>query len=316
MSKGGEVWGDCLKQALSSAREEVVLVAPFITLEAFRRLFEVVPEAVFVRCITRWLPHDIAFGVTDIDIWPVIKARELSELLLLNRLHAKYFRIDKECFVGSANITQPALGWSSNPNVELLVRVSAEELRGFEDELIRSSFPATDDLYQSLIQHVKHIREGTEPESSSTFSDTLTSQSKVDDTYWLPSLRDPSLLFDAYIGSAENLTTAAKLAASADLAYLSLPKGLSKTQFKSYVAVILLQTGVVRRIDSYVSMPRRFGEVRRYLKTLECANAPQFDATRDWQTLMRWLLYFLPDRYTSKVFRYSEVFQRRDIEII
>lgn len=305
-------WGDCLKLAISNARKDVILVAPFITLEAFTRLFMVVPDGVSFVCVTRWLPHDISAGVTDIDIWPMVKNRDSSDLLLYNRLHAKYFRIDDECFVGSANITMTALGWVYDSNLELLVRMDARQLLQFEKNLLKHAFPATDDLYQHLLSHIelKQAPAKVLPSGNMPVPDFAIHMN------WIPSLRDPNLLFYAYNGDYDQLTEAASSNAAEDLVQLALPKGLSKTQFCIYVGALLLQSKTVRCIDAYVSVPRRFGEVRSFLSTLKCAQAPFFDATRDWQTLMRWLLFFLPTRYNRSVPRYSEIFEKIDTSSI
>jgi len=72
----------------------------------------------------------------------------------------------------------------------------------------------------------------------------------------------------------------------------------------------LLQKPVVQEIDEFVDTSKRFGAVRDFLRTLPCAKNEDFDATGAWQTLMRWLLYFLEDRYRQYEANYSEIFVR------
>ena len=69
---------------------------------------------------------------------------------------------------------------------------------------------------------------------------------------------------------------------------------------------------LISQVDQLLNQPRRFGEVRDLLKAL-CG--PSFDASRAWQTLMRWMLYFLPERYKLTVPHHSEIMYRVDKEI-
>jgi hypothetical protein len=62
-----------------------------------------------------------------------------------------------------------------------------------------------------------------------------------------------------------------------------------------------------RALDQFVATRRRFGEVRTWL----AAQLEVDDATDDWQRLMRWLLFFLPDRYETFTGNYSEIFARK-----
>ncbi len=92
----------------------------------------------------------------------------------------------------------------------------------------------------------------------------------------------------------------------------SLPiiPNLSQKTFKAYIGTLLLQKPIIQKVDSFVQTPQRFGAVKNLLNSLPCAANPHFNAERAWQTLMRWLLYFLPNRYALSVPNYSEVFYR------
>ena len=82
---------------------------------------------------------------------------------------------------------------------------------------------------------------------------------------WLPQLRSPDALFDAYSGSQGSLTAAARETAEQDLRILALPGGLERRVFEQAVAVKLLQVPLIAGVDRLVARPRRFGEVRDYL---------------------------------------------------
>ena len=111
-------------------------------------------------------------------------------------------------------------------------------------------------------------------------------------------------------GQTEKLSTASTIAALTDLRSLALIPNLSQKTFNAYIGSLLLQKPIIQKVDSFVKTPQRFGAVKNLLNSLACAENPNFSATRAWQTLMRWLLYFLPHRYALSIPNYSEVFYR------
>ena len=84
-------------------------------------IFSVVPEDVHISCVTRWRPNEIKMGVSDLQIWDLFKNRPNSDLYLINNLHAKLYKSDEECLIGSSNLTLKALGWTKNHNLEILM---------------------------------------------------------------------------------------------------------------------------------------------------------------------------------------------------
>jgi len=308
--------GDQLEKLCALGRQDVVLVAPFVKAGALARVVAKISDGVTLRCVTRWRPDEIALGVSDIEIWPFLKERPDTSLWLRNELHAKYYRADDVCLVGSANLTSTALGWVSRANLELLVSMDAEDLRYFEDQLFRGSVVVDDDIYTQTLTSVAQIRPyisltpvtfhgeniGEEQANEPVSLQTMES--------WVPRLRNPLDLYLAYSGRNEELSVAARSAAAHDLQALSLPWGLPRESFEVYVGTLLLQSPTISTVDKFVRVPQRFGAVRQFLKTLPCAHHMDFDATIAWQTLMRWLLYFLPSRYELVPSRHSEVFGR------
>ncbi len=102
--------GEILLAAARQATDELLLVAPYIKLAALFKVLDVTPPSVKVRVVTRWRLDELAGGVSDIAIWPVLFARAQSELWLQPALHAKYYRADSRSLLGSANLTGAGLG--------------------------------------------------------------------------------------------------------------------------------------------------------------------------------------------------------------
>jgi len=311
--------GTELEKLCKQATREVLLVAPFIKQATLQRLLAILPQDVTLRCITRWKPEEIALGISDLQVWNLLKAHPNSSLALRSDLHAKYYRVDEQCLIGSANLTNKGLGWSIPSNLELLVPLSAEtkQLKTFEEELLKECVEVDQNLFDQVSETVQLLKQQN-PESIQLNHEIKQEQlfPDEDDTYlqnWLPTLRNPECLYLAYSEQWEKLTTSGQEIASKDLKFFSIPSNLSEDTFNHYIGTLLLQKRVVQQVDDFVKTPQRFGAVKNLLFSIDDGICTKSEATRCWQTLMRWLLYFLPNRYAVSVPHYSEIFYRIDV---
>lgn len=299
-----------LEELCNHARHEVLLAAPFIKLNTFDRLLKSIDQNIKVRCVTRWHPDEIVAGVSDLDVWLLVKERPHTTLWLRSDLHAKYYRGDQRVLVGSANLTNAALGWSRRANLELLI--SSDVLTDFEQELFAGSVIVDDSLYK----HVKQIVEALPAISKLEpvdISPVLLDEDNIPPVpleAWLPLLRHPEKLYTAYAGDIDQLGIGSRVAALHDLQAFDTPAGLNREQFEAYVGIQLLQKPIIRQVDQFVETPQRFGAVRDFLKSLPCSAQKGFDSNIAWQTLMRWLTHFISPRYIVKIARHSEVISR------
>lgn len=323
--------GDRLVEACEGAGQDalILIAAPFIKKDALERILAHCTSGQQIQVITRWHLDEIAAGASDPEIWELLRTHSGASLWLRSNLHAKYYRFGSICYVGSANVTDSALGWRSKPNFELLVPVDSigSEAMRFEKELKKSCVEVSQDLYDQLAQlreeyaQLDHYASIDQVKFNAAEADDLLSEpdiefgvsesEHIDRERWVPHLRHPEELYQAYTGNLDPLTAATQRHSLRDLRFLNIPGGLPKEAFHEEVKWQLLQMPVVQKIDNYVQVSRRFGAVRDYLKTLPCAEEPGFNATEAWQTLMRWLLYFFEDRYDRQVANYSEIFVRR-----
>jgi len=306
--------GDRLLRLCEHADQELLLVAPFIKANVLKKLLSVTSAHVLVRCITRWRPEEIASGVSDLEVWPLLKEREGARLWLRADLHAKYYRTGDHCLIGSANLTFAALGWSPQSNLELLVSIPGDnpEVVNFDETLLDGCVEVDDGVFEQMSLAVELLPEQEKIifNALDMIKSDLSQNAKVAFQAWLPSLRNPEALYKAYFGDLEQLTTGSREAALLDLEVLNPPSGLPKNAFEAYIGTQLLQMPLIGRVDGFVVTPQRFGAVRDLIKTFPCVENPEFDPSRAWQTLMRWLLYFLPNRYKAQQPRHSEVFGR------
>ena len=296
--------GDGLLEACGAAEEQLVLCAPFIKSHVLQRLLDATAEQVAIEVFTRWRPEEVAARVSDTAILSLAEARG-GRVLLCDRLHAKYVRFDQRALVGSANLTGAALGWSSAPNLELLaeVPVTSAQVVELEARLRSESIAATQALADEVERIAALMPNVVAPEEEAAADEGAT-------VIWYPRLREPRDLFTAYSGGLDRLSRASQTAGVIDLVALQLPPGLDREQFEALVASRLLQSPAVQAVDSALADSQRFGAVRDLLADRLLLSRE--DASFVWQTLMRWLLEFTPERYERSVPRWSEVLVRRE----
>lgn len=297
---------------LANACTNVVIVSPFIKRSPFDRLVASISDNVELTCVTRWRLQEVASGISDPSIWETIKNRGNSSLWLRGDLHAKYYRVDRDCVIGSANLTDTGLGWRLHSNLELLVRPADPVIlrEEFEEPLIVNSTAVDDALYRHVVESSARLmglgKQFWDP-SAEEVSDAGILEQEIDDSQWLPETRHPENLYSAYAQNTSQLTTAAQSTAERDLQHFILPPDLPQEVFDGEIGIQLLAKPLIRQIDAHLSQPRRFGEVTAFLsKHLH----GQREVDIAWQTTMRWLRHFLPTRYALAVPSHTEIMYR------
>lgn len=317
--------GSRLIEQAKSTSDQALLAAPFIKQNALERVLSAIPSGCTIRVVTRWKLSEIAAGVSDLGIWTLLRESVQHSLELQTSLHAKYYRFDTDSLAGSANLTSTALGWHDQPNLEFLCHFEASQANDFEEKL--GGIEVTESIYLRYRQLLKNYEEAHPdlgqvgvtyllPEKEIPIGEVAELEGKSDadraeqPEWWIPSLRHPEALYRVYSSSSNEVSTSTWNHGSRDLRYFDLRKGLAEQQFDVEISWQLLQKPVVQEVDQFVNTSKRFGAVRDHLRTLPCAENEDFEATGAWQTLMRWLLYFLGDRYRQREANYSEIFVR------
>jgi PLD-like domain len=295
--------GESVSALARSASKQVLLCAPFSKAAVIERLLGDIDAEVEVELFTRWRADEVAAGVSDTAVLPLVEERGGS-VFLCEPLHAKLFRFDSRALVGSANLTGSALGWSTRPNLELLVEVpvTTPEVATLERKMRQESIPATAEIAADVERAAALLR----APSHQANAELITTAATLGP--WCPLLRDPSSLFKAYSRGSETLSSTSAAAAAADLEALEPPPRLDRHAFESLIATRLLQSPLLQQVDGLLAESQRFGAISGYLGDALSMNST--DASYAWQTLMRWMLYFLPKRYARTVPSHSEVMVR------
>lgn len=276
--------GQQLIDLLGEAQGEVLLVAPFMKLAAATRALAAVPAAVTAICfVTRWKPEEVAAGVSDLELLDLIDSRPGAKLLLHPCLHAKLYRVDKRCLLGSANLTSKALGWAAPPNLELLVEYDtvSRAVQAFEQQLFENAIPATAEIRAAVAA------------AAASFSRMLPGSPEPVET-WLPSCPAPERLFNVYAEfETFRLADSSAEAGRADLRVLAIATGLAEGAFHQFVVATFSQMPLVQRIKSrLVGTTTDEAGSTILSEELDPVQLPYGDAEIAWEIFKRWLMVF------------------------
>lgn len=304
--------GEHLLEAMRAAHTSALLVAPFIKADILRRLLGEMAASVRVTIVTRWIPAEIAAGVSDLEVFDIVSERGDAVLLLNSLLHAKLYRIDHVYLFGSANLTGKALGWRAPANLELLHHAPelTSELRAFEEALIRSSMAAD-------VRHRNEIQRQAQRLIEFGLTATDLAAAETDDLppAWLPHCPTPEWLWEVYSNPAtarHRMVESAFETAKEDLKSLRVGPGLSEVQLYRSVIAALNQMPLIQSIDARAAAGIGAGEAVTIIQAAGAGLFP-YSAPEMWEILLAWLQYFFPGRYrrepTGEVLRHGRVIE-------
>lgn len=259
------------------------IAAPYIKVDALRKVLNTSVGTESLVCITRWRPSDIVVGASDVGCRTLVTRRGGS-FRLHPSLHAKYYRFDDSCLIGSANLTASAMGWAPQPNLEILCTGGIDfDCQRFERELLRDSREVSDaefSRWDSLLQTTAQKR------------GQIGRPQPILDS-WRPSTRDPRNLLLAYQEREDKIASIdEKKAAARDIHDLSIPSGLNEDKIRAWISTCLLATPFANSVRQLKDS-----------KKLNAANSlavtyglSATNARRDMETVHNWLAFLkLPD---------------------
>ena len=276
--------GARVRALFESAEGEVAVIAPFIKVDALRSLIEVIPAGSYLRCVSRWLPREIAAGVSDPEILDLLEARGHFSLSLVDRLHAKLYIAGDRCLAGSANTTLAGLGEvGDGGNIEVLVETTIDDpgIAATLDDIAHAERPAT----RSMAQTARRLADSL---ADSTISAVAL------DAPWFPGSRRPEQAYTFYAQPPIGFVGASGRVLLADLAGTNLPPGLEEGEFRDAVrsllaAIPLAETLLEASEDTTLTR----ADASSWLETVA---GDDFTTTDLWIAFVNWMAYFFPDR--------------------
>lgn len=283
---------DAVESLLARNSGPAIIVAPFAKETVIDRLCSLVDDR--VDLYTRWLPHEIATGVSDLGVLAPV-ARTGGATRLHPRLHAKLYLRGNQALVGSANASSTGLGYRHPSAVELVVPVNlpSDPISRLLNLLGNSTVQADAGLQAALEEEASRIDVRALPSMSmSGGSDVLDDDSDTG----LLGFRDPQLLW-FYYSNPTTHSTAVGASATDTVLRLGVPLGISDpATFKAFVGAAMRQ-GVHGRVLAECKGLPPHAAVDRYLKILSDVGTevPDGEADREWRAFCSWAEEFVPE---------------------
>lgn len=282
MSDSDYTQGVRIRVLLGSAVNRVAVIAPFIKVNALRSLLDAIRKDVHVRCVTRWLPRDVAAGVSDPDILDALEERGNFSLSLVDRLHAKLYLSDDRCLVGSSNVTFAGMGErSEDSNIEVLVETAADDpaIVATLHEIMQAERPAT----RSIARTARRL------------ADSLPAEAKAsaDVDAWFPRSRRPEYAFHFHSQPPSGYVRASDNDLLADLARSNVHPGLSEEDFRSAIRSLLAAIPIAEIIlSSKEDMTFTRADAQSYLERIA---GEEFSVSDLWSAFVNWMAHFFPE---------------------
>lgn len=284
--------GDRLLTLLCDAEERVRIAAPFVKAHALERALLAIPDGIAVTCIARMRPEDIAAGVCDLEVFDLLGQRSGAKFLIHPHLHAKFFAADQLCLVGSANLSQTALGWRTPSNIELLVELNAADhgLDAWWDELLGHCIEASSEMRDALETESARLRDLGVP-----IPRTDIEQEAQADVIWVPECPRWTGLWEAYSGDEDRMPASALASAMSDLKALGLPPGLNQLGFEKTVRASFKNTQIYFEMDRLSE--KGLTDLAAHELLVDVCGVTEADVERRWQLLKRWLSGLYPEEF-------------------
>jgi len=282
MIVNGQTQGNRIRDLFSSAQGDITIIAPFIKVSALNSLLEVVPAYKHLRCVTRWLPREIAAGVSDPEILDILEARGKFTLTLVDSLHAKLYIAGNKCLAGSSNVTLPGLGEAIEGNIEILVATT------LDDPGVASTLTNIAKVERPAI-HAWAL-------TARRLADTLMHEEIVPSRTlpWFPRSQKPEHAYRFYSRPPTNFLPEADRILMADVARSNIPPGLDEQEFRREIRSLLLTIPLAEVVlDTTEDLTLTRADAHSHL---ELFAASEFSTNDAWLAFVNWMAYFFSDQ--------------------
>ena len=280
----GDTQGDRIRALFESATGGIAVIAPFIKIDAMRSLLDVIPSDMHLRCVTRWLPREVAAGVSDPEILDMLEERGNFSLSLVDRLHAKLYIAGERCLAGSANVTLAGLGEGGDSrNIEVLVEATLTDpgIAATLAEISQAERAAT----RSMAQAVRRLAD--------SIADSTKSAAALD-APWFPGSRRPEQAYTFYAQPPSGFVGTADRVLLTDLASSNLPPGLEEHEFRDAIRSLLAAIPLAEiLLEASEDTTLTRADASSWLDTI---GGDDFSTNDLWIAFVNWMAYFFPDR--------------------
>lgn len=287
--------GDRIRKLFSEAQNSVAIITPFVKVKALRSLLDAVSPDAHIRCVTRWLPEEVASGVSDPSIIYDLQERGNYILTLVDGLHAKIYIADDKCLTGSANTTSRGLGDIDDSNIEILIESTIDEPEVITvlSEIAEAEKVASVELAEKIMALAISLPQPHQPLGGTKF--------------WFPRSNRPEKAFTFYSSSPASHLSVVDRILICDLEKANIPQGLSEQEFMFEVRSLLSEIPLADALlDVTTDITLTRADVHPQISQL---TTEEFSANDLWRSFVNWMVYFFPDKVMRQ--EISEVALRR-----
>lgn len=272
-------------RALFGGASAATIVAPFMKVNALRSVLGAIPNHVPLRCVTRWLPQEVASGVSDPEVLQVLQERGNAQLSIVDRLHAKLYIADDICLAGSANVTLAGFGEvSGTGNIEVLVETSATnpDIRSTLEAIRHEGIEATEEMARAVRSMANTLLQSNE------------AAERRSDAQWFPVSRHPEKAYPMYLTPATGFMSSADRILLNDLARCNLTPGLSEEVFREAIRTRLQSLPIANPIlDGSGDLVFTKNDAEEFIVTM---TTDEWSSNDIWLAFVRWMVVFFSDR--------------------
>lgn len=284
ISERASTQGKRIRLLFEHVEDDVTIIAPFIKMDALRSLLNVIPVSSHLRCVTRWIPREVAQGISDVQVFDALAERGNATVSLVDNLHAKMYIAGDRCLVGSANLTLAGLGErGEHSNIEVLVETDTQDL-GILSTL-------------DQIALVERIATREIAESARLLAESLSGMVTLKNQRtlpWFPGSRTPEQAFRVYSIPQTGFVSMAERILRRDVALSDIQPGLDDSQFRDAIRELLYTIPIAQKILD--SADDTFLTVADAYPGLQGMIGDQFSAEDLWQSFVKWMAWFFPEK--------------------
>ena len=311
-------WDD-LENKLSSFLHEdhdrpLYILSPFINTDYFQELMDNQRE---VHVITSWRKDHLLTGVSNINLYNIVKRNSSWKLYINDRLHAKvYCRNFDQLLMGSANLTKKALMDTTKSNHEVLVELEcSEESSRKICGILQNSILMDDETFE------KYEAWFNEQDKTKYSIDTgsvieVDNNNKLFLVSQLPASTSPKRLWDLISGNVDpDEDWNESVAAQHDLDNLRISiEDFSKySEFREELTSMMLNQAFFNAFLSEITAEgMRFGYAKQWIQE-NCIDNPvpyRKELTQTVQNIFSWTCDLFPDDFKMIRPRHSQILFR------
>lgn len=297
----GLIWGPVCKSLetyIDSGDSLLLLISPFIGLDALKRFLECSAVQSNIKVITRWKPKDVVTGASDIAIYPYLVERKIPLYINYN-IHLKLYVFQSNiAFSTSGNLTLRGFGYSEKSNVEVgsFIHLTYRDWTKIY-ALVNTSRQVDDAIYERYKKYVESCTKIARPE---TPLPDLCGNPKAFTISSLPAMETPTKLSEYYFSSDTTPYSAEEIRQAAhDLTTFNVPPGCGQPEFMQQLGYCFRQTPFVVEFVKILKVENslRFGAVNNWIHE-KCEDVPlpyRWEIKENTRVFYNWLEHFFPE---------------------